>query len=576
MNAGPSLRFTPFLTPTVTAIDDVNPGKNRAFIVHHPSTMKEPAMSTPNQSDEQDPVTEQVIIESSDNENDKKGIVPAWLFSVGAHAVAATLMAAVVYGTVHEPDERAPMRPVELPPVVQEQPPEALPDIDPTDLNIVVDDQIKDPQPLTLVEVTTIDEPSNEDAHDDGSPGEVEAVSTIQTGSTGPFMSIGSNNGGANMFSRRKGIGRIKASMASGDGNSGIRVSSIEAALRWFKRHQSPNGMWDVDHYQANCSEDGMKCEPGVNQSGDADIACTAYALMCFLGAGYDHVTPNRYRPTVTKAVEWLLAQQKADGLFGERNYEHSVATMALAEALGMSNDQRLRTPAQKAVDVLIARQAQDPDAKDKAYAGLAWDYAAPNAARNDTSVSGWSMMALKSALGAGLQVGNSMHGAKVWLERAWKAANPDWKRLDPYQDTSVFPYTYDATSEKVDKDHLSCVGALCAIYLGHHKGDVMLETMANYIMKKDFPTKWPTNTYFLYYNTLAVFQMGDDRWQQWGNPVAKLLSDAQRTDEGCFNGSWDYVGTKFHGHDTGRLLSTAYACLSQEVIWRYVRVEKK
>ena len=532
-------------------------------------------MTAPDQSNDQDPVTEQVIVESSDNENDRKGIVPAWLISVGTHGVAVALMAAVVFGTQQEQLDLPPLRPIDPPLVVKNQPPEIPHDIVPTDLNITIEDAVKDPQPLTLVETAVVDEPSNEEAHDDGSPGEAQAVSTVETGSTGPFMAIGANGGSSSMFSQRKGIGRIRAAKQS-DGTAGVRASSIEAALRWFKRHQSANGMWDVDQYQNNCSDGAMKCEPGVDQAGDADIACTAYAVMCFLGAGYDHVAPSKYRPTVAKAVDWLLTQQKADGLFGERNYEHAVATMALAEALGMSNDQRLRTPAQKAVDLVIARQAQDPDAKDKAYAGLAWDYAAPNAARNDTSVSGWSMMALKSALGAGLQVGNSMHGAKTWLDRAWKAANPGWKSLDPYQGTSVFPYTYDATSEKVDKEHLSCVGALCAVYLGHTKGDVMLETMANHIMKHDYPTTWPTNTYFLYYNTLAIFQMGDERWKQWDAPVTKLLSAAQRMDDSCFNGSWDYVGTKFHGHDTGRLLSTAYACLSQEVIWRYTRVEKK
>jgi hypothetical protein len=559
----------------VTAIDLVNRGENPAFIVHPPSTMKEPPMDTHTGSQEQDPVIEPVIVESSDNENDRKGIVPAWLFSLGTHGLAVAIMAAVVFGSAPEEIELPPHRPIDLPSVVKEQPPEVKHDITPTELQITVDESIKDPQPVTPIEVASIEEQSNEEANADGNPGEVEAVSTIKTGSTGAFLSIGAAGQSANMFSSRKGPGRKRILMQIGCATGAPRTSSIEAALRWFKRHQSPNGMWDVDQYQNNCIE-GAKCEPGVNQAGDADIACTAYAVMCFLGAGYDHMTPTKHRPVVAKAIEWLLSQQKADGLFGERNYEHAVATMALAEALGMSNDQKLRTPTQRAVDVVIARQAQDPHAKDKAYAGLAWDYVAPNAARNDTSVSGWSMMALKSALGAGLQVGNSMHGAKIWLERAWKAANPDWQKLDPYQDTSVFPYTFDATSDKVDKEHLSCVGALCAIYLGHHKGDVMLETMANHIMKHDYPTAWPTNTYFLYYNTLAVFQMGDERWKKWDAPVTKLLSDAQRSDDSCFNGSWDYVGTKFHGHDTGRLLSTAYACLSQEVIWRYVRLEKK
>ena len=529
-------------------------------------------MTDQHDSAPQDPVPEEVIIEeSSDDTTQRKAAAPAWLISLGTHAAAVAVMAAVVYSSVEPPVELPPMRVPTL--AVPEKLPEQQqkPVLDDPEITIAITDTQNTTQPITVIEITD-PETSTEENNADGSPGEVSAVSNIETSSNGFFPAIGANSGSPSMFSKRKGIGKLRSTGKHGDGG---RTSSVELALRWFKRHQSPNGMWDVDQYQANCMDGLPKCEPGVNQAGEADVACTAYAVMCFLGAGYDHQTPNKYRATVAKGIEWLLAQQQGDGLIGERNYEHAIATMALAEAMGMTNDQQLRAPAQKAVNVVVARQAQDPDAKDKGYAGLAWDYVAPNAARNDTSVSGWNMMALKSALGAGLQVGNSMDGAKRWLDRAWKAANPGWKKLDPYQDESFFPYTFDATTEKAGGNgagdgHLPCVGALCAIYLGHHKGDVMLETMANYIMKHDYPIAWPTNTYFLYYNTLAVFQMGDQRWDRWNKPVARLLADAQRTDDSCFNGSWDYAGTKFHGHDTGRLLSTAYACLSQEVIWRY------
>jgi hypothetical protein len=293
---------------------------------------------------------------------------------------------------------------------------------------------------------------------------------------------------------------------------------------------------------------------------------------------GYTHTVHNTYRLTMEKGIDWLLSQQGADGLFGERNYEHAIATMAIVEAYAMSNDSRLRVPGQKAVDIILSRQAADPEAKDAAYAGLGWDYVAPKATRIDTSVTGWNVMALKSALGAGFHVGNGLEGSKKWLERTWKAANPEWKNLDPYTGVSVFPYTYDATTDKANnsgggESKLACVGAICAVFLGHHAGDPMLNSLCNYIMDKNFPKSYPTNTYYLYYNTMAVFQAGDKYWKQWDKPVSDLLANSQRRDDNCFNGSWDYEGTGFHGHDTGRLLSTAYACLSQEVIWRYTQV---
>ncbi len=98
--------------------------------------------------------------------------------------------------------------------------------------------------------------------------------------------------------------------------------------------------------------------------------------------------------------------------------------------------------------------------------------------------------MALKSALSGGLKVGSSMEGSKKWLERAWKAANKDWAKLtDPYAAMSSFPYTWDATSDVVQIDppgspmhDMAPVGALCAVFLGHHAGSVMLESLCNHI----------------------------------------------------------------------------------------------
>ena len=102
-------------------------------------------------------------------------------------------------------------------------------------------------------------------------------------------------------------------------------------------------------------SLDGPKCEPGKDRGG-ADAAVTGYALLCFLGAGYDHRTPNQFQQTVKKGIDHLVTIQKANGSWG-RNYENGVCTMALCEALAMSSDAALIEPAQRAVDHLISVQ---------------------------------------------------------------------------------------------------------------------------------------------------------------------------------------------------------------------------
>lgn len=377
-----------------------------------------------------------------------------------------------------------------------------------------------------------------------------------EMGGTGEFMSIGAGGGSAGMFGSRSGGGRKRA-VAVGGGSKGSE-SSVDAGLRFLKKHQHVDGTWHPATYQANCTEE-PKCEAG--QGGDDDLlALTAQAVLAFAGSGYDHKTPNKYRPTVTRGIDALLSRQRADGGFGGTLETQALATSALIEVYAMTNDPALLPPAQKAVDRLLALRLVGADGRP-----LAWGQAAVC----DTVATLQAVMALKSAVAAGLKVGDGLEGAKRWLDQVWKAANPGWERVDPYRDATVFPALWSPTagaSGSADE-----AGAVAAVFLGHGAGDPLLETLATTISRTT-PEMQAADLRRTYLGTLALFQVGGERWKQWNLTTRDALVQSQRRGDGCFDGSWDAQAQTGAGKERGRLQSTLSVLLSLQIYYAYAR----
>jgi hypothetical protein len=515
------------------------------------------------------PIDQDFPADEAGDQHDARRVIPAWIISLIAHVLVLGLLSLIVYAAKQDLEE-PPVKAATLP-----HPPEVEERIDrslhPVEMSLDITVESEKPSPVSQLDAP-MEQFSREDQHEaELANGREEAIADAETGGEGAMIAIGASSGASGIFGSRIGVGKRHA-LADGGGTRGSE-SAVDAALRWFKKHQSPNGQWDVDGYPVNCAE-APKCEPGAqNTAEDGDIAATSYAILCYLGAGHDHRTSSRYRVTVKKGLDWLLSVQRAGGEFGRRNYEQGIAVMALSEAYAMTNDPALKEPAQKGVDHLLSRQVQDQDYP------LGWGYEGAQSSRTrlDASVSGWCVMALKSAAAGGLNVGTGMDGAKQYLERAWKACNKDFVPSDPYTDETTFPYTWNPETDAVMVERgsqvhhdMAPVGALMAVFLQSKQDDPMLNSLANYIMKHQFPTGYPCNTYYMYYNTLAIFMVGGDRWKKWNDTGRDLLVDAQRKDGGCFNGSWDWQGTLFPHNEIGRIFSTAYCCLSLEVYYRY------
>jgi hypothetical protein len=536
---------------------------------------------------------------------DRKPLASGVLISCVIHAIVLFLFSLVVLVAQSLEEEAAPIRvtQIDAPPPPPEQP-KLERDVLPSEVAITIESEneaeINHPGPLSQLDVPIEDAAQREEDNDSSiAKGREEAVADGEMGGQGAFMAIGAGGGSSGMFGSRSGGGKKRA--LGKFGGSKASESSVDAALRWFKKHQEPDGRWDPLSYHNNCTEN-PKCEPAVYNTNwsRADYGTTALVVLCYLGAGYDQRMPSKYRDTVRKCLDNIVKNQQADGCWKDQPagtaYSLALCTMALSEAYAMSGDPSLKVPTQRGIDAILGRQMRD----EKSQYPLGWSYNHPAAGtptggitnhsrRCDASITPWMAMSLKSARAAGFDVKDGMDGVARWLELAWKYSNPDWQKLvDPYQDESTIYYDFDyldghsvyggATEESgCQIGRLSSAGALCAIFTGRKQGDIMLETLLNYGMNHQFPDAYTPNMYYFYYNTLAMFQAGGERWRKWNESMRDLLVKNQRVGNGCFDGSWDHrpaiPGKRSVTENYGRPIQTALACLSLEVYYRYLPV---
>jgi hypothetical protein len=334
---------------------------------------------------------------------------------------------------------------------------------------------------------------------------------------------------------------------------------AIEAGLEFLAKHQREDGSWRLEDFGA---------QPLLR----SDTAATALALLSFQGAGYSH-EQFKYQQTCRGAIDWLLANQKTDGdLYrpmdeaSDRNawlYSHAIAALALCEAYGMTQDESIRKGAQRSIDFLVI--SQDP------FAG-GWRYS-PRAG-SDTSVTGWAMMALKSAELAGLSVPARVYGGiKKWLNASEASAQ------EPY----LYRYNWQANTPEAMHGRnptpvMTSVGLLMRLYLGWQRSTVDMQRGADWLLERlpslgtvDAPKR---DTYYWYYASQVMFHMGGERWRRWYGSLYPILIDTQEHD-GPYAGSWNPVGEipDTWGPFAGRLYVTTLNLLSLEVTYRHLPI---
>jgi hypothetical protein len=398
-----------------------------------------------------------------------------------------------------------------------------------------------------------------------------------QIGKTpGVYDTIGAGKGagGGGCYGGRRG-GRENL-RAEGPGPTKRTEASLTSALTWLAHHQSSDGGWSAAGFEQQCTSG--RCGGAGDSTYDTGVA--GLALLAFLGAGYSPLSRDdvadpydparriRYGEVVKKGLQWLLAHQDPEGCVGERGskymYNHSIAALALSEAYGMTASQPLKEPAQRAIDFLVA--AQNP--------GKGWRCSA-RSGDSDTSVSGWAVMALKSAQLSELNIPNSAYeGALNWLN---EATEPNGYARVGYNARGTGKVYVPGKNEQFDHhESMSAVAVMSRIFIQKKKSEPALGAVN--LLVQDLP-EWKTNRidfYYWYYASLALFQYDGPEgpmWRKWNEPMKNSIVLHQKGHaDGCRGGSWDPQDDRW-GFEGGRVYAAAINALTLEVYYRYPNV---
>ncbi|HEX5790940.1 MAG TPA: prenyltransferase/squalene oxidase repeat-containing protein [Luteolibacter sp.] len=292
-----------------------------------------------------------------------------------------------------------------------------------------------------------------------------------------------------------------------------------EKGMRFLANSQAEDGSWE---------EQGMGGEPGV----------VGLCVMSFLAHGEDPVS-GPYSNHIAKGLQYILSQQNEQtGYIGNSMYNHAFATVALAEAYGMVDNQPKLAPAlQKAVQLILSAQERN--------ASGAWRYT-PDSRDGDTTVAGCQMVALFAAKNAGIPVPDkAIRKGMTYLANNRGADG-----------------SYGYTSASGGKPTLTAIGVLC-LSLAKDRDSKGYQNSVEYLRKNlDYRDRhYPY--YFEYYMSQALFHADQTLWQQWNLLNIRYLATIQNAD-GSFPGNH------------GPAFSTAGALLSIALNYRFLPIYEK
>ncbi len=331
--------------------------------------------------------------------------------------------------------------------------------------------------------------------------------------------------------------GDMRAALAARMGGTRESEEAVELGLKWIIKHQRKDGSWRFFHDDGRCN--GQCLHQGEQE---AATAATGLALMALMGAGYTHEV-GKYQDEIKKGLDYLVEEMKISKHGGSlasgdtQMYAHAIATIALSEALTMTNDTNLAGP------VDLARKYIESVQHKKG----GWRYSPGRP--GDLSVTGWQLMALKSCEISGFPTGPVTY-----------------KLAEDFVDSMAAPSQGYGYLQPGEQPTMTAVGVLSKMYLGAEFTKGTQEQSTRFLADHG-PSK--NDMYFNFYATQVLHHRHDDAWPDWNEKQRNYLIRTQDASGTHSAGSWYFPD--HHGKVGGRLYTTAMAVMILEVYYRYL-----
>jgi hypothetical protein len=291
-------------------------------------------------------------------------------------------------------------------------------------------------------------------------------------------------------------------------------------------------------------------------------------AGMAFLAKGYRPGVPP-YGEVINGTIDYILNTETPNGYLGVRGgkmYSHGIATLFLSEVSGMVDPER-----QKRIDVALSKALKIIlDAQNHNPMG-AWRYE-PTSTDADISVTGWNLMALRSARLNGAPVPNAAIDRAIGFIDSCRGRS--LRLVDNARSSEDGGYWYHPPQYYARRNYwmggpstpARTGGALLCRELSGRHDDAINRQAGDFILRHVKAHGFINDSfhaYATYYCSQGMFQLGGHYWEQFGEAMYKHLLPAQQT-----NGSWHSA--------QGTTYATAMYVLALTVTYRQLPIYQR